>query len=382
MPLKQPAFPTNAGESLNYTILNHPEFLQTLHTHLSECTAENAMKPSNMYTKFSDPNGMPTNPADFNFTAADNIINNICQGMGIHGHTLIWADSQGEFAFLAGILGKTNPETGVNYTPKDVQKIMKSYISIVVGHFKGNVNSWDVTNEIFSARLNKAPGWAQANTDPVNDPYEYIRLAFEYAHQADPRADLYMNESEPGEVVKAIDAIKHAKIKADGIGLQGHLFNYQCNSTPLYEIDPVKGVYANVFDKASKSGLRSRITEAESVIQSYVVGRCGATPVVDIHLNPDLAEAQKKAMYDLTSAYLENVPEGLRGGITFWGLTDRTNWNNASYNVLRFIYGGSIGNGVVEFPSLFSNILNENYITPNPSFTGFVDAILEDKNGK
>ncbi len=66
---------------------------------------------------------------------------------------------------------------------------MKDHIFTVVGHFKGKVKGWDVVNEAVdedgSMRKSK---WLEIIGE------DYIQMAFEFAHEADPDAELYYND--------------------------------------------------------------------------------------------------------------------------------------------------------------------------------------------
>ena len=58
---------------------------------------------------------------------------------------------------------------------------------------------------------------------------EYIPLAFQYAHEADPDAELYYNDysmAQPGRrdaVVKMVNGLKKRGIRIDAVGMQGHI---------------------------------------------------------------------------------------------------------------------------------------------------------------
>ena len=57
----------------------------------------------------------------------------------------------------------------------------------------------------------------------------FIQLAFQYAHEADPEAALYYNDysmanaGKRGGVVKMVKALQENGLRIDGIGMQGHV---------------------------------------------------------------------------------------------------------------------------------------------------------------
>lgn len=58
---------------------------------------------------------------------------------------------------------------------------------------------------------------------------EFIPLAFQYAHEADPDAELYYNDygmDVPGRregVVKLVRSLKEKGLRIDAVGMQGHM---------------------------------------------------------------------------------------------------------------------------------------------------------------
>ncbi|MGG6547543.1 UNVERIFIED_CONTAM: endo-1,4-beta-xylanase, partial [Prevotella sp. 15_C9] len=58
---------------------------------------------------------------------------------------------------------------------------------------------------------------------------EFIPLAFQYAHEADPDAELYYNdygmnvEGRRNTVVKMVKDMKEKGLRVDAIGMQGHM---------------------------------------------------------------------------------------------------------------------------------------------------------------
>ena len=64
---------------------------------------------------------------------------------------------------------------------------------------------------------------------PILQEEDYIRLAFQYAHEADPQAELYYNDYSMAHkgrrdaVVKMVNQLKQQGIRIDGIGMQGHM---------------------------------------------------------------------------------------------------------------------------------------------------------------
>jgi endo-1,4-beta-xylanase len=95
---------------------------------------------------------------------------------------------------------------------------MKNHIYTVVGRYKGRVKGWDVVNEAIME------DGSLRNTKFLQIVGEdYIKLAFQFAHEADPDAELYYNDYNewyPGKrdaVVKMVNDLKAEGIRVDGL---------------------------------------------------------------------------------------------------------------------------------------------------------------------
>ena len=101
---------------------------------------------------------------------------------------------------------------------------MKDHIYTVVGRYKGRVKGWDVVNEaiIEDGSYRKTKFYEILGE-------EFIPLAFQYAHEADPDAELYYNdygmnvEGRRNTVVKMVEGYEGKGLRVDAIGMQGHM---------------------------------------------------------------------------------------------------------------------------------------------------------------
>ena len=75
----------------------------------------------------------------------------------------------------------------------NAKQMLLSHISTVVGHYAGQMHSWDVVNEAIRIEDGRADGLKVTPWLIYLGP-EYIDLAFHAAHQADPKAMLVYNE--------------------------------------------------------------------------------------------------------------------------------------------------------------------------------------------
>ena len=112
---------------------------------------------------------------------------------------------------------------------------MRDHIHTVVGRYKGRIHGWDVVNEAIDedGSLRKSP-WQ----DGIGD--DYVAKAFEFAHEADPDAELYYNDfnlEKPAKragVIKLVKDLQARKLRIDGIGNQAH---WRLDTPTIDEID-------------------------------------------------------------------------------------------------------------------------------------------------
>ena len=99
-------------------------------------------------------------------------------GMFIVGHTLVWHNQTPRWVFEDG--------AGKAATRDVLLQRLRDHIFTVVGRYKGRIHGWDVVNEAFeddgSPRHTK---WRE-----IIGP-DYVQKAFEFAREADPKAELY-----------------------------------------------------------------------------------------------------------------------------------------------------------------------------------------------
>src|SRR5690625_3413799 len=140
--------------------------------HFNTVTPENLMKWAPIHPE----------PGEYAFAAADRFVEfGEKHDMFIVGHTLVWHSQIPDWTFE----DKNGDELG----REALLRRMKGHISTIVGRYKGRVDAWDVVNEAatWSDGLRKSK-WLEIIGK------EYIDKAFQYAHEADPAAELYYND--------------------------------------------------------------------------------------------------------------------------------------------------------------------------------------------
>jgi endo-1,4-beta-xylanase len=270
-------------------------------------------------------------PEKYNFDPADAYVKfGEENDMFIVGHTLVWHNQTPIWAF-EGVDGKPlDRETALSR--------IKTHIDTVVGRYKGRINGWDVVNEAIDDN-GKLRSGAVGPPGQRGEPWhaaigdDYIEKAFEFAHAADPDAELYYNdynEWHPAKI-KAISnlvkSLKAKKIRIDGLGLQGH---WAMDYPKIEEID-------HMLTEYGKLGVKLMITELDiSVIPppsrntgAEVTQRAGASDAANPY--PDgLPAEQQKALADryakIFEVFFKHADKLDR--VTFWGVHDGQSWRN------------------------------------------------------
>jgi endo-1,4-beta-xylanase len=304
------------GGALNDDLVSgkDPSAAAIAEKHFSTITAENVMKWVHIHPE----------PNKYDFSASDRFVDfGQKNNMFIVGHTLVWHWQTPKWVFQNPDGGDTDRET--------LLARIKDHISTVVGHYKGRVNGWDVVNEALddNGQFRKTK-WLEIIGE------DFIAKAFEYAHEADPNAELYYNDFSLENPAKRDGCIRLVKdlqskgIRIDGVGVQGQAW-------PLEPDAPLRENLEDFINAVSALGVKVMITEMCIDVLPKAFDRMGA----DIKLRAELREElnpyvdglpdrmQKKLAdryAELFSIFHKHADKISR--VTFWGVYDKTSWLN------------------------------------------------------
>lgn len=261
---------------------SEPLYRQTIEREFNIIVAENAFKWSLL---------RPSRTT-FNFEDTDLLVKFAeVNGMKLRGHTLVWHRQIPKWL------------TEGTFTRDELIGILKEHIQTLVGRYRGKVMAWDVVNEAIddkTGRFRADSFWFQKLGA------DYIKLAFEFAHEADPHAKLYYNDYSAEGINAKSDGIytllrdlKRQGVAVDGIGWQMHLVNG-------FRITPQH--YANA-KRLTALGLELSITEMD----------------VRMKLPASAGDLQKQAdAYRDAAAFCFTEP-ACKAFLT-WGFTDKHSW--------------------------------------------------------
>jgi endo-1,4-beta-xylanase len=240
--------------------------------------------------------------------------------MFIVGHTLIWHNQTPQWVF--------QDDKGQPADRDTLLQRMREHILTVVGRYKGRIRGWDVVNEALNedGTMRQSP-WMKIIGD------DYIIKAFEFAHEADPLAELYYNdyslENEPKRngAIALIRKLKARGVPIAAVGLQGH---DRLDWPSVEQQDATITAFA-------KLGVKVNITELDvSVLpeaEQYLGADATLSPELRAKLNPytsglpDSVQQALAAQYAaLFGVFLKHRDVVTR--VTFWCVTDGDSWLN------------------------------------------------------
>ena len=302
------------GVSVAPDWLTEPAYSRLLTQNFNGVTPENAMKWEVIHPE----------PDVYDFSQADAIVEFAIENdLKVRGHTLVWGNQLPDWVKQG------------NYSREQWIEILRQHITTIVGRYNGQVYAWDVVNEAVAedgSLFNNF--WLQ-----VIGP-DYIPLAFEFAHAADPDALLFYNDN-GGEgsnaksdgIYRLVQGLKEQGVPIDGVGLQMHV---GLGASPAEE-----ELSANL-QRLADLGLQTQITEMDVRIQAS-----------DAQMEQRLAE--QADIYRQVFSLCLQAPSCT--AFFTWGLTDGHSW-----------IPGYTGNP--DAPLLF----DENYL-PKPAYDALIQLL-------
>ena len=236
----------------------------------------------------------------------------------VTGHCLIWHSQIGRWFFIDA--------DGKDVAPEVLKERMRQHILNVVGRYKGRIKGWDVVNEAF-----------EDNGQYRNSKFfqilgkDFIKYAFQFAHEADPNAELYYNDynvERPAKcdaIVGLVNELKAAGCRIDAVGSQSH----------MHMTSPTPDATETSFKKLTDAGVHILITEWDiSILPSPYAGanistNFGYSNEMDPYREgvPDsIQQKWNKRILDMFGLFLKY--NDVIDRVTVWGLTDNATWLN------------------------------------------------------
>ncbi|QJX48938.1 endo-1,4-beta-xylanase [Hymenobacter taeanensis] len=303
------------GAALNYRQLNGQDAKATalIKQQFNTISPENLLKWGPVHPQLNT----------YNFKPADDYVafgqqNN----MFIIGHTLMWHQQTPKWVF--------EDEAGKPVSREVLLKRLEEHINTVVGRYKGKIGGWDVLNEAIDDQQGdlRKTKWLEILGE------DFAAKAFEYAHKADPKAELYYNdyslfrpEKREG-VIKLVKSLQAKGVKVTAIGMQGH---YGLKQPSIEQIEASIVAF-------SKLGVHVNFTELDVDVLPKPSRRQGGADISENYAaatqyNPYQAGLPDSVQQQLTNRYADlfalfHKHRDVIDRITLWGVTDADSWLN------------------------------------------------------
>ena len=235
-------------------------------------------------------------------------------------HILIWHSQAPRWLFV--------DDEGKDVAPEELATRMREHIFALVGRYKGRVHGWDVVNEA----INDDGTFRNSKFYQILGE-DYIRLAFEYAHEADPDAELYYNDysmNKPEKrngVVNMVKSLQQQGIKIDGIGMQGY---YLLAEPTVEQIEESVVAFAGLGVKVMFTELDITVLPWPDMGVSAEVSlshefQAEFNPYAD-GITPEASDALNQRFTDLFDLFIKHSDKISR--VTLWGVADQHSWRN------------------------------------------------------
>lgn len=278
-----------------------------LRRHFNSVVDENRMKCETIHP-FEDV---------YNFAGGDSIAQFAEENhMELIGHCLVWHSQCAPWFFV--------DSAGRDVSADVLRQRIREHIFTVVGRYRGRVKGWDVCNEV----IVEDGSFRDSPLYRIMGP-EFIYASLQYAHEADPDAELYLNDygmSVAGRrdgYLALIDSVRVRGLRLDGIGMQGHMgMDY-----------PSLGEFEKSLVAFASKGVKVMVTEWDMSALPTVSQSANVSDTVASAQDPYPAalpdsvarvwNARMSAFWDLFLRHSDKISR-----VTAWGVTDANSWKN------------------------------------------------------
>lgn len=307
-----------AGKFVIGTAMNTPQIeerdeaaVRVIKENFNAIVAENCMKAGPMQPK----------EGEFDFALADKFVEfGVKNNMHITGHCLVWHSQAPRWFFTDSLGNQVSPEV--------LKERMKTHIYTVVRRYKGKIKGWDVVNEAIEddGSYRKSKFYQILGED-------FIKYAFQYAHEADPDCELYYNDyseaipTKRDGIAAMVKKLKDQGIRIDAVGMQCHVgLDY-----------PTLQEYEDAIKTYAALGVKVMVTEMDISVLPMPVRNLGADIATNVayqeSLNPytqglpdSMSVALADRYADFFKLFLKYDDAFTR--VTVWGVNDANSWKN------------------------------------------------------
>lgn len=234
------------------------------------------------------------------------------RGVTVKGHPLVWHTVQ--------------PPWLLDLPLDEVERLQRARIQNIVGGFTGLIDIWDAINEVVIMPVFTNGDNAITPLARARGRIHMIRLAFEEARAANPKATLVLNDFDLSSAYEClIEGVLEAGIKIDAIGLQTHMHQGYRGEEYM----------ANMLDRFARYGLPLHLTESTLVSGHLMPPEIEDLNDYQIPDWPTTPEGEARQADEMVRHYRSLVAHPAVQTINYWGLTDHGSWLGAPVGMVR-----------------------------------------------
>ncbi|MBR5706793.1 MAG: endo-1,4-beta-xylanase [Bacteroidaceae bacterium] len=309
----------SVGVAVNMSNLNtarNPKDMEIILTNYNSITAENDFKPQSVQPQ----------EGQWNFANADAIAD-FCRehGIKLRGHCLVWHSQVGRWMFQ----DKDADGKNIQASKEKLYERMKTHITTIVQRYSDIVYCWDVVNEAVTDDAGATDPLRPSQWKQIAGGDEFIRKAFEFAHEADPNALLFYNDynaavpAKRDKIYNMVKEMKEAGVPIDGIGMQGHFSIYDPS---LEDIEAAIEKYSEIVDHIQFTELDIRVNRETG--GGLNMNRQGEEITAE---RQQMFNDKYTGFFDVVRRHADVVDV-----VTFWNVSDRDTWLGTSNYPLLF----------------------------------------------
>lgn len=307
------------GVAVNMGNLNterNPKDMDIILTNYNSITAENDFKPQSVQPQ----------EGQWNFKNADAIADFCRQnGIKLRGHCLVWHSQVGRWMFQ----DKDADGKNIQASKEKLYERMKTHITTIMQRYSDIVYCWDVVNEAVTDDANATDPLRPSQWKQIAGGDEFIRKAFEFAHEADPNALLFYNDynaavpAKRDKIYNMVKEMKEAGVPIDGIGMQGHFSVYEPS---IEDIEAAIVKYSEIVDHI-------QFTELDIRLNREMGGGLNMN-----RQGEELTPEKQQMFNEKYTTFFEVLRRhaDVIDVVTFWNVSDRDSWVGVSNYPLLF----------------------------------------------
>ncbi|NUP76131.1 MAG: hypothetical protein HOV96_01105, partial [Nonomuraea sp.] len=235
---------------------------------------------------------------EFTFAEGDYLVDfALAHGMKVRGHTLAWHSQTPDWVFEGA-----DKET--------LLRRLENHVRTLVTRYKGKIGVWDVVNEVIDE--NQPDGLRRSKWYELTG-LDFIRTAFRVAHEADPAAELVINDyntefpRKREALYKLVEKLKAEGVPIDGVGHQLHLNIEQ----------PPASAVEDTIERFAALGVDQQVTELDVSVYTDFVSSYDT-------ISPELLAQQGHRYKELFDVFRRQAAH--LSSVTVWGASDDVSW--------------------------------------------------------